>query len=109
MREFKIFWRDQIENYERQIEYIPQEYMFKLANDEKSLNSLVNKIIKMKKLDEKIEEYKVKCKRLQTDIQALLDIYFDKIEKLTELQKPEAEESATKKGWMNIKISVRKF
>lgn len=97
MREFKIFWRDQIENYERQIEYIPQEYMFKLANDEKSLNSLVNKIIKMKKLDEKIEEYKVKCKRLQTDIQALLDIYFDKIEKLTELQKPEAEESATKK------------
>lgn len=92
---FKVFWRDHSENYDRQIEYIPQEFMFKLAEDENSLNELVNRIIKSKKLDEKIEDFKMSCNKLDNKISNLLNDYFASKEKLVNLQKPELEEEST--------------
>jgi ABC-type phosphate/phosphonate transport system ATPase subunit len=95
MDEFKIFWKDGIESYDRQIEYIPQEYMFNLANNEDDLNSLVNKIIRTRNLDKKLEEYDTKCMSIRSEIQLLLTEYFSKIEKLDNLVKPEEEKDTT--------------
>ncbi|GAB2495749.1 AAA family ATPase [Alkalibacterium psychrotolerans] len=94
---FKLFWRDQTEDYKRQIEYIPQEFMFRLAENENSLNNLVNRIIKAKRLDTKIEDYRINCRNLNSEIQKHLDEYFETQEKLLNLQKPEVEEQSTLK------------
>ncbi|MDT2966219.1 TrlF family AAA-like ATPase [Enterococcus casseliflavus] len=95
MNEFKIFWKDGNESYDRQVEYIPQEYMFKLANNENELNILVNKIIRSRNLDKKLEEYDDECKTIRADIQLLLTEYFSKIEKLENLVKPDEEKETT--------------
>lgn len=107
--DFKIIWRDQIENQQRQIEYIPQEYMFRLANDENRLNSLVDKIIKSKNLDEKIEKYKIDCKSIQSEVQTLLYHYSENLESLKNLQRPEAEKDATEKRIVEYKGKRQKI
>ncbi|MGM0294014.1 hypothetical protein IGJ19_002349 [Enterococcus sp. DIV1368b] len=94
---FKIIWKDGEENNDRKIEYIPQEYMFNLANENEGLNKLVKKIISSKKLDNKIEEYETECKSVNLRIQSLLTKYFTDIELLKELQKPEEEKGITEK------------
>lgn len=95
MNDFKIFWKDGNESYDRQVEYIPQEYMFKLANNENELNILVNKIIRSKNLDKKLEEYDDECTIIRAEIQLLLTEYFSKIEKLENLVKPDEEKKTT--------------
>ncbi|CRF30559.1 Uncharacterised protein [Streptococcus pneumoniae] len=53
MDDFQIIWKDQQEDNSRQIEYIPQEYMFALARDNKKLKDF--RIDKY--LDRYIESY----------------------------------------------------
>lgn len=66
-----------------------------LANNENELNILVNKIIRSKNLDKKLEEYDDECTIIRAEIQLLLTEYFSKIEKLENLVKPDEEKKTT--------------
>lgn len=100
---FKIFWKDGIEDYSRSVEYIPQEYMIELAQNDELLKSLVNGIIKSKKLDESIKCYEDKTDTLKKELHGLMVLYKENLKNQESLEKPEAEEDATEKRIKNYK------
>ena len=95
MDDFHIIWKDQQEDNSRQIEYIPQEYMFALARDNKKLKDLVGNIIQSKAMDSELKKYEQNCTALRLEIRGLLDSYKENQKNIHELIKPEAEKQAT--------------
>ena len=95
MDDFQIIWKDQQEDNSRQIEYIPQEYMFALARDNKKLKDLVGNIIQSKAMDSELKKYEQNCTALRLEIRGLLDSYKENQKNIHELIKPEAEKQAT--------------
>lgn len=95
MDDFQIIWKDQQEDNSRQIEYIPQEYMFALARDNKKLKDLVGSIIQSKEMNSKLKKYEQNCTTLHLEIRGLLDSYKENQKNIHELIKPEAEKQAT--------------
>ena len=73
MDDFQIIWKDQQEDNSRQIEYIPQEYMFALARDNKKLKDLVGSIIQSKEMNSELKKYEQNCTTLHLEIRGLLD------------------------------------
>lgn len=92
---FHVFWRDDKEEDSRKVQYIPQDYMFSLAKDNKKLKDLVMEIIQSKGMDSEIKTYEQNCSKLQTEIGLLLNEYKENIRFRNELVKPEAERQAT--------------
>ena len=95
MDDFHIIWKDQQENNYRKIEYIPQEYMFTLARNNKKLKDLVGNIIQSKAMDSELKKYEQNCTTLRLEIRRLLDSYKENQKNIHELIKPEAEKQAT--------------
>lgn len=95
MDDFHIIWKDQQENNYRKIEYIPQEYMFTLARNNKKLKDLVGNIIQSKAMDSELKKYEQNCTTLHLEIRNLLDTYKENQKNINELIKPEAEKQAT--------------
>ncbi len=95
MDDFQIIWKDQQEDNSRQIEYIPQEYMFALARDNKKLKDLVGSIIQSKEMNSELKKYEQNCTTLHLEIRGLLDSYKENQKNIHELIKPEAEKQAT--------------
>ena len=95
MDDFHIIWKDQQEDNSRQIEYIPQEYMFALSRDNKKLKDLVGNIIQSKAMDSELKKYEQNCTALRLEIRGLLDSYKENQKNIHELIKPEAEKQAT--------------
>ena len=95
MDDFQIIWKDQQEDNSRQIEYIPQEYMFALSRDNKKLKDLVGNIIQSKAMDSELKKYEQNCTALRLEIRGLLDSYKENQKNIHELIKPEAEKQAT--------------
>lgn len=95
MDDFHIIWKDQQEDNYRKIEYIPQEYMFTLARDNKKLKDLVGNIIQSKEMDSELKKYEQNCTTLHLEIRNLLDTYKENQKNINELIKPEAEKQAT--------------
>ena len=54
---FRVVWRDGKEDDSRKIHYIPQEYMFALARDNKKLKDLVGSIIQSKEMNSELKKY----------------------------------------------------
>ena len=95
MDDFQIIWKDQQEDNSRQIEYIPQEYMFALARDNKKLKDLVGSIIQSKEMNSELKKYEQNCTTIHLEIRGLLDSYKENQKNIHELIKPEAEKQAT--------------
>ncbi len=95
MDDFHIIWKDQQEDNYRKIEYIPQEYMFALARDNKKLKDLVGSIIQSKEMNSELKKYEQNCTTLHLEIRGLLDSYKENQKNIHELIKPEAEKQAT--------------
>ena len=95
MDDFHIIWKDQQEDNYRKIEYIPQEYMFTLARDNKKLKDLVGSIIQSKEMNSELKKYEQNCTTLHLEIRGLLDSYKENQKNIHELVKPEAEKQAT--------------
>lgn len=93
----KIIWQDESENDERDIEYIHQDYMFELANEDSKRSELVQSIIRDKKLDGKIKEYDEFVKSNSSRITEKVNDYFLFEKKLQELQKPEGDKEGIEK------------
>ena len=87
----EIIWKDSDIDDEREIEFLPQEYMIDLAKDTKMLNELIERIIRNQKLDSQIEEYKKATLQLSTEIDGKLNEYFSLKLELSNLMKPEGD------------------
>lgn len=99
--EIEIVWQDNEDVNDREVEFLPQEYMINLANEENSLNELVQRIIKRKNLNEQIDKYEKSIYTLKQEIQNLLQQYFELKVELSNLVKPEGD----KKG-IQIQIEI---
>ena len=95
--DMKIIWQDNSENNDREIEYIRQDYMFELANEDSKRNELVQSIIRDKKLDGKIKEYDEFVKSNLSKITEKVNDYFLFERELQELQKPEGDKEGIEK------------
>lgn len=92
--DFKVIWKDKKEDNNRDIEYIPQEYMIDLARNDDKLKTLINDIIKNKGEDGLISEYELECRKINSVIQDLLLKYVNVLSELDSLKQPEVEEDA---------------
>lgn len=95
--DFHVLWKDGREENSRKVEYIPQEYMFTLARDNRELKNLVGDIIRSKEKDTELKVYDEKCSNLHQELSNLVQSYFDNIKTNSELIKPEADKQATEK------------
>ena len=65
----KVIWKDKNEDNNRDIEYIPQSYMYKLSKDSTELDDLIGRIIKQdKEKQEAIHRYEAACSDTSTEI-----------------------------------------
>lgn len=101
--QFKIFWKDGKEIDSRQVQYIPQEYMYTLAQEEEKFTELIDDIIKLKKEDLPTKNYKERYNIIKKDIQDLLFKYKEKLRKIEDLVKPEYEKKSTQERIKNYK------
>lgn len=53
----KVFWKDWKENYEREVEYFQQSYMYDLSRNREWLNKIIEKILKQKWKDVDMNSY----------------------------------------------------
>lgn len=84
-----ITWKDNSDDSNKEVEFIPQEHMVKLSHNVESFNKLVQNIIKSKGLDKEIDLYEKSVKETKERIFELLDTYWNSRKKLEELIKPE--------------------
>ena len=97
MENFKVFWNDGKEDYSREIEYIPQEYMYEISNDRQKINDFITDIISRNNKLEMVDEYKNKCLLIENEILALLSNYRNINNNFSSLIKPEFEKESIKK------------
>lgn len=87
----KILWKDEVEDYSREIDFFPQDYMSNLSFNKKELNNLIFEIIQSKNLEEAINRYDSQITLYEKEIEGLVTDYFDIKEKCRHLVKPEGD------------------
>lgn len=92
---FHVVWKDQKEDNNRNVHYIPQEYMYSLAKDNSKLKILIRDIIQQKEDDLHVRRYEQNCSNLQHEIQTIFREYNETKRIKSELIKPEADREAT--------------
>lgn len=93
---FRVFWSDGKEDYNREIEYIPQEYMYEISNDRQKINDFITDIISRNNKLEEIDEYKKKCLVIDNEISELLSQFKNINNDYSGLIKPELEKDSVK-------------
>ncbi|MCY7008785.1 hypothetical protein OCK72_09125 [Fusobacterium simiae] len=88
---FKVEWKDKIEDGKRNVEYIPQTYLNRLLNSKNKESEIDKTAEKIMKQDdnrkENLEELNKTIKNKEKEIHSIIDKYFDikeKIEKFEE-------------------------
>ena len=66
----RVIWSDNIEDYDRDIEFFRQSHMFDIAKDKEETNKLLMNIIRdRKEFNDAINTYESRCSNLTSDIQ----------------------------------------
>lgn len=92
----KIIWKNGIEDDNREIEFLPQDYMIHLAEHSVERNSLIDSIVRSKDQGvqyKEISDYNTKVSANKSKITTQLQEYFDVKDKLSELVKPEGDKN----------------
>lgn len=95
---YNVIWRDGEINPEREIEFIPQDFMFSISDDKSKLNSLIYDITSRKGLDDRERQYKSRNLEVINNIKINLEKYFKLIEDKNSLIRPEGDEEGVKKS-----------
>ena len=93
---FKVFWSDGKEDYNREIEYIPQEYMYEISNDRKKINDFITDIISRNDKLGVIEEYNKECLLIENENVNLMNQFKNMNDDYLRLIKPEFEKELIK-------------
>ncbi|MHB9304494.1 TrlF family AAA-like ATPase [Fusobacterium polymorphum] len=88
---FTVKWRDGEINPEREIEFIPQEFMIDISKDTTKFNKLLQEIIAKKNMDKEERSYREKISIINNKINDRLKEYFSIVESRNSLVKPEGD------------------
>lgn len=91
----KVFWQDGVIDDNREVEFLPQDYMIQLAEHPEQRKILIDSIIKNKDQGacyQEISDYDSKVSANKTKISVQLQEYFNVKQKLLGLAKPEGDE-----------------
>ena len=88
---FTVKWRDGEINPEREIEFIPQEFMIDISKDTTKFNKLLEEIIAKKNMDKEERSYREKISNINNKINDKLNEYFSIVESRNSLVKPEGD------------------
>lgn len=88
---FTVKWRDGEINPEREIEFIPQEFMIDISKDTTKFNKLLQEIIAKKNMDKEERSYREKISIINNKINDRLNEYFSIVESRNSLVKPEGD------------------
>ncbi|WP_338945950.1 hypothetical protein KST17_09390 [Fusobacterium canifelinum] len=88
---FTVKWRDGEINPEREIEFIPQEFMIDISKDTTKFNKLLQEIIAKKNMDKEERSYREKISNINNKINDKLNEYFSIVESRNSLVKPEGD------------------
>lgn len=109
--DYKVFWRDGECAPEREVEFIPQDYMINLSENKEELNKLVREIIIKKNMDSQETLFLNKNSDNSIKIQSNLDEYFNLCSKKSSIIKPEGDKEGvlmTIEGISDSLSSIRK-
>lgn len=82
-----VLWKDNEESTNRDIDFFPQSYMYRIANDEVRKNRLVEDIIKEKDQHNNLLKYESFCDANKFKIQKKVDEIFEFIKKQKNISK----------------------
>lgn len=90
-KNIRVVWSDNIEDYDRDIEFFRQSHMFDIAKDREETNNLLMNIIRdRKEFNDAINTYESRCSNLTSDIQfkinRLAEVFSKAKEKLKEIR-----------------------
>lgn len=108
--EFKVYWQND-SNFDnsRDIEFIPQDYMIKLAEDDEARNKLVRSTIQSDETNyQLIRNYEQKVQENLSTIRQLLEKLTNIDNEIAELEAPEGDKSGIESHLENIKQAIRK-
>ncbi len=91
--DFKVYWQDKDDfDNDRPIEFIPQDYMITLAENDKARNKLIRSTIETDKDNyDLIQDYEQKAQSNQSNVRQLLDDLELINKQLSELKAPEGD------------------
>jgi len=72
----KIYWKDGVENNDREVEYFHQGYMYDIARDDNKKDSLIQKILKNKDKESIIYNYEKSISENKKKISNLVNDFF---------------------------------
>lgn len=107
--EFKVYWQNDFNHdNSRNIEFIPQDYMIKLAEDDKARNRLIRSTIQSDEINyQLIRNYEQKVQENLSNIRQLLEDLTNINNELAELEAPEGDKAGIKIHLEDIKQAVR--
>ncbi len=105
-----IFWQDNEQDKQRDIEFFSQNHMYSIARDKSAKDNLIEKIVKEKGSDNLIKIYNIFCENnkstLQTNIDDLFKLQKD-IDKLNADLKEKGDESALDKEIESLQEKIK--
>lgn len=105
--EFSVFWRDGIQDSNREVEYISQNYMQEIAEDSAKLNAIIKRVLGNKKLLHKEEQYRCDIAELKSQLSQNVDKYYETVSKYQNLQKPEGDLKGVENQINNLESQIQ--
>lgn len=107
--EFKVVWGDGKEDTQRQVEFIPQEFMISISDDRNKLNELLGEIISKKNMDSEERRYREKIQDIDRNMRLFLDDYMKFANDKKQLIKPEGDKEEETKIVRGLEESYQKI
>ena len=107
--DFKVYWKGDSEpNNDRQVEFIPQDYMITLADDDLARNKLIRSTVETDECNyEKIINYEKNIQENNSEIRQLLEELETLNQQLNNLKSPEGDKAGIKKQLESINESIK--
>lgn len=107
--DFKVYWQGDSEpNNDRQVEFIPQDYMITLAEDDLARNKLIRSTVETDECNyEKIINYEKNIQENNSEIRQLIEELETLNQQLTNLKSPEGDKAGIKKQLESINESIK--
>lgn len=105
-----IVWQDNEENKDRDIEFFPQNHMYKIASDKEKKNKLIQDIVEEKDKDNLIRNYEKYCSNNKSNLQNNIDDLFKlqgDIDELTATLKEKGDKSGLEKEIESLQTKIK--
>lgn len=106
---FKVVWKDGKQDENREVEFIPQEFMIDISDDKSKFNNLLSDIIAKRNKDTEVCLYKEKTENIRRELDINLKEYFDLKNNQMPNLKPEGDKEAAIASIKDIGMRIEKI